>query len=336
MINGKPGSLDAYKAIIIAKPTLEFSEPDKFVLDQFIMKGGRVLWLIDAVQVSLDSLINGQTMALIPNLNIDDLLFRYGIRINPVLVQDMQCSAIPVNIALQGNPPNFQPAPWLYYPLITPHPDHPVTQNLNMVLCRFANSIDTIAARKSVRKIPLLNTSQISRTKVVPTIISLDEIKDNPQKNQFNFPNILVGVLLEGEFESAFKNRGLEKYFTQTPEILEKSKPTRMAVIADGDIIRNDVRLTSNGPAISPLGFDRLTRQTFGNKEFLVNLIQYLADDDNLLKLRGREFKLRLLDKEKITSHRLYWVTFNMLLPSCIVMILGIAFFYYRKQKYSW
>jgi ABC-2 type transport system permease protein len=333
-INGKPGDLDGYKAIIIAKPTLEFSEPDKFVIDQYIMNGGKVLWLIDAVQISLDSLINGRTMALISNLNIDDLLFRYGVRINPVLIQDLQCSVIPVNVALQGNAPNFQPSPWLYYPLIKPYQGHPVTQNINMVLCRFANSIDTIAARKDISKIPLLATSQISRTKVVPAIVSLDEIKDNPQKADFNSSDILAGVLLEGRFESAFKNRGMSKYFKQAPVILEKSKPTRMAVIADGDIIRNDVRYTSNGPAISPLGFDRLTRQTFGNKDFLVNLIQYLADDNNLLKLRGREFKLRLLDKEKITAHHSFWVAFNMLVPSLIVIVLGMVFIYFRKQKY--
>ncbi len=334
-INGKLGALDTYKAVVIAKPTLEFTEPDKFVIDQYIMNGGKVLWLIDAVQVSLDSLINGRTMALIPNLNIDDLLFKYGVRINPVLVQDMQCGVLPVNVALQGNVPNFQPASWLFYPLVSPLHGHPVTQNLNVVECRFANTIDTISARKDIHKTPLLITSQLSRTKAVPCIISLDEIKDNPQKSEFNSSGLLIGVLLEGEFQSAFVNRGINKYFSQTPHIVEKSKPTRMAVIADGDIIRNDVRFTSNGPAISPLGFDRLTRQTFGNKEFLVNLIQYLADDNNLLKLRAREFKIRLLDKEKITAHRNFWVTFNMALPSFIIVFFGIGFFYYRKLKYS-
>jgi ABC-2 type transport system permease protein len=334
-INGKPGALDGYKAVIIAKPTLEFAEPDKFVIDQYIMNGGKVLWLIDAVQVSLDSLISGRTMAYIPNLNIDDLMFRYGARINPVLIQDMQCGVLPVNVSLQGNVPNFQPASWLYYPLVSPQHGHPVTQNLNMVLCRFANSIDTIAARKEIHKSVLLTTSQLSRTKAVPCIISLDEIKDNPQKNEFNSQDLIIGVLLEGEFQSAFKNRGISKYFSQVPQIIEKSKPSRMAIIADGDIIRNDVRHTSNGPAISPLGFDRLTRQTFGNKELLVNLIQYLADDNNLLKLRAREFKIRLLDKVKITAHRNFWVTLNMVLPSSIIVVLGLGFLYFRRKKYS-
>jgi gliding-associated putative ABC transporter substrate-binding component GldG len=334
-INGRPGILNEYKAIIIAKPTMEFSEPDKFMIDQYIMNGGKVLWLIDAVQVNLDSLTNSMTMALIPNLNIDDLLFRYGIRINPVLVQDIQSNVIPVNVALKGNTPNFQPVPWFYYPLISPSKEHPVTQNLNLILCRFANSIDTIEARKGIRKIPLLVTSPISRIKAVPAIISLEEINENPKKTNFNAPNILVGTLLEGEFESAFKNRGISKYFLNAPIIVEKSRSTRMAVIADGDIIRNDVRYTAKGPVISPLGYDRFTRQTFGNKEFLVNLIQYMADDNNLLKLRSREFKLRLLDKEKITAHRSQCIVFNMVIPSCIVIILGIGFLFFRKIKYT-
>jgi ABC-2 type transport system permease protein len=334
-INGRPNLLHEYKVIIIAKPTIEFSEPDKFIIDQYIMNGGKVLWLIDAVQVNFDSLVNSMTMALIPNLNIDDLLFRYGVRINPVLVQDIQSNVIPVNVALKGNTSNFQPVPWFYYPLITPSNEHPVTHNLNLILCRFANSIDTIEARKGIRKIPLLVSSPISRIKAVPAIISLEEINEHPKKDNFNASNILIGTLLEGEFESAFKNRGISKYFINDPIVVEKSRPTRMAVITDGDIIRNDVRYTAKGPVISPLGYDRFTHQTFGNKEFLVNLIQYLADDNNLLNLRSREFKLRLLDKEKITSHRSLYILFNMVMPSCFIIILGIAFVFFRKIKYT-
>jgi ABC-2 type transport system permease protein len=334
-INGKPGILDEYKAIIVAKPTLPFTEPDKFVIDQYIMNGGRVLWLIDAVQVSLDSLINGETMAFIANLNLDDMLFRYGVRIDPVLVQDIQCNVIPVNVALKGNPANFQPAPWLYYPLIEPNSNHPITQNLNLILCRFANVIDTIEARKSIRKTPLLTTSPVVRTRKVPSIVSLDEIKDTPRKEEFTGSQALIGVLLEGRFESAFVNRGVDQYFKNTPSIKERSKPTRMAVIADGDIISNDVKYTPQGPSISPLGYDRYTRQTFGNKEFLVNLIQYLTDDNNLLKLRSREFRLHLLDKEKIASERNLWIWLNMIIPSLIVLILGGAYLFYRIRKFA-
>jgi ABC-2 type transport system permease protein len=335
IINGKPGVLEGYKAVIVAKPASPFSEPDKFVLDQYIMKGGKVLWLIDAVNVSLDSTINGETMAFIADLNLDDLFFKYGIRINPELVKDIQCNVIPVNVALAGNPANFQPSPWLYYPLIEPNPHSLITQNINLVLTRFANPIDTIEARKQVHKIALLTTSQASAIKKVPAIISLQEIKETPGKEEFSRSGLIVGVLLEGEFESAFTNRGIDQYFTKIPDITVHSVPTRMAVIADGDIISNDVKYSSQGSSINPLGYDRYTRQTFGNKEFLVNLIHYLADDNNLLKLRGREFKLRLLDKEKIASERKMWMIFNMISPSLMVILLGLVFFYYRIRRYS-
>jgi len=335
IINGIPGVLDDYKAIIIAKPEKSFTEPDKFVIDQYIMKGGKVLWLIDEVQVSLDSMVNGETIAIMANLNLDDLLFKYGVRINPVLVQDIQCNVIPVNVALSGNQPNFQPAPWLYYPLIEPEPDHPISQNLNLVLCKFANPIDTIAARVTIKKTPLLTSSDFSRIKKVPAIISLSEIKDAPTKDDFNKSGLILGVLLEGEFESVFTNRGIDAYFENSPTLVEKSKPTKMAVIADGDLIKNDVSNSPQGPSIFPLGYDRYTRQTFGNMDFLLNLIQYLTDDENLLKLRGREFKLRLLDKEKIVSQRKKWIWLNMLVPSLIVIFFGIFYMYYRRCRYS-
>ncbi len=334
-IQGQPGVLDDYKTVIIAKPAKPFSEADKFVLDQYIMNGGRVLWLLDMVQVSLDSLINGETMAFISDLNLDDLLFRYGVRINPVLIQDIQCNVIPVNVALGGNTPNFQPAPWLYYPLIAPNANHPVSQNLNFVLSKFANSIDTISARQSIHKTVLLSTSSYSRERKVPILISLDEIKESPNEDDFDNRSYVTGVLLEGEFESAFTNRGMEKYFSDVPELKQKSSSTRMAVIADGDIIKNEIKYTSQGISISPLGYDRYTRQTFGNKDFMVNLIHYLADDNNLLTLRGREFKLRLLDRERIQTERKKWILINMIVPSLIVLLMGIGFISYRKFRFT-
>jgi gliding-associated putative ABC transporter substrate-binding component GldG len=334
-INGMPGVLDPYKAVIIAKPQKPFPEPDKFVLDQYIMKGGKVLWLIDVVQVSLDSMTHGETLAFISDLNLDDMFFKYGVRINPELVQDIQCNIIPVNVALSGNQPNFQPAPWLYYPLITPNPNLPVCRNLNLVLCRFANPIDTISARKNIKKTVLLSTSDYSRTKKVPALISLEEIQNIPSKDEFNSSGLILGVLLEGEFESVFTNRGIDAYFKNRPKVISKSKPTRMAVIADGDLIRNEVSNSPYNPSYFPLGYDRYTRQTFGNKEFLLNVIQYLADDNNLIGLRGREFKLRLLQKEKITSQRNKWIWLNMLVPPFAVILFGLLFMSYRKHHYS-
>lgn len=334
-IQGQPGVLDAYEAIVIAKPNETFSEPDKFVIDQYIMQGGKVLWLIDAVQVSLDSMIGGETMAFIHDLNLSDILFRYGVRINPILVQDVHCGLIPVNVALRGNNPDFKAVPWLYDPLLTPQAGHPISQNLNFVWSRFANSIDTIGARLGIRKTILLKSSELSRTRKAPLLVSLEEVKETPARNEFNEPHMDAAVLLEGEFESAFVNRGMGNYYQNPPPVIHKSKKTRMAVVADGDIIRNEVRLTDQGPAISPLGYNRFTRETFGNKEFLTNLIHFLADDNNLLSLRGRDFKLRLLDKEKIQSERSKWIFINMIVPSFLVLLLGIGFLFLRKKRFS-
>ncbi|MBN1598646.1 MAG: gliding motility-associated ABC transporter substrate-binding protein GldG [Bacteroidales bacterium] len=335
-INGQFGILDEYNAVIIAKPKLPFSEPDKFVIDQYIMKGGKVIWLIDAVEVSLDSLVSGTTMAFIAQLDIEDMLFRYGVRINPVLAQDIQCNVIPINIALAGNTPDFQPIPWLYNPLMNPNPKHPITTNINLVCGRFTNIIDTISARTGIRKTALLTTSELCRTRNVPALITLDEvIRETPKRNDFNLSNEVTGVLLEGEFQSAFINRGLEKYFDNLPEIIEKGNYTKMAVIADGDVIRNEVNYTSGGPEIQPLGYDRYTRQTFGNKEFLVNLVQYIADDNNLLVLRGREFKLRLLDKKKIAEARTSWILINMIIPSAFFIIIGITYYQIRRFRFA-
>lgn len=335
-INGKSELLDAYKAVIIAGAVTEFSEADKFALDQYIMKGGKLMWLIDAVNVDFDSLATGYSFALPNNLNLDDMLFRYGVRINPNLLQDAQCSIIPVNVALAGNQPDFQPAPWTYYPLISPPSDNGITQNINLILTRFTSSIDTLEARKGIKKTPLLVTSAHTKIKEVPTLIELQEINIQPVEAEYNHSALITGVLLEGKFESAFKNRMVENLgFENASNKLEISVPTKMIVISDADIIRNDVRQTANGPSISPLGYDRFTNQTYGNKDFLSNAISYLADDYNLLNLRGREFKLRLLDKSKITSQRLKWQLINLVIPVLLIIVGGILYNLHRKLKYA-
>ncbi|MBN2610690.1 MAG: gliding motility-associated ABC transporter substrate-binding protein GldG [Bacteroidales bacterium] len=335
-IMGRPGILDRYKAVIIAKPTQKFNETDKFVLDQYIMKGGKVLWFLDEVNVSLDSLVNGSTFAFINDLGIGDLLFRYGVRINPELVQDVQCNVIPVNMALAGNPPNFVPAPWFYYPLLSAPSTHPITRSLNLIDTKFINPIDTIGARKEIHKTVLLKSSPYARTVKAPAMISLEEIKTNPGQEDFTSSEIPVAVLLEGEFESAFKNRSLSGYFPEKkPVFTEKSVPNKMLIVADGDIIKNEVRNTARGKMIIPLGVDRYTNQTFGNKDFIINAVNYLTDQEGLIQLRSKEFKLRLLDRVKIKEQRFKWQLINTLLPLVIVVLSGILFNYLRKRKYS-
>jgi gliding-associated putative ABC transporter substrate-binding component GldG len=335
-IGGLAGSLDGYKAVIIAKPTDKFSENDKFVLDQYIMNGGRVLWMIDPVMVSMDSLLNGSTMALIPEIGLEDQLFKYGVRLNPDLVQDVQCAIIPVNTALAGNQAKFVPAPWLYFPLLSPGQEHPVNKNIPPVKAEFASSIDTVSGGGNVHKTILLTTSQLSRTLNVPLMVSLNQIHEKTSRAAFNRSHIPVAVLLEGQFESDFKNRilsGLDIRGKYSFRAL--SKPTKMVVVADGDVIRNEVRNTPNGMAISPLGYDRYSRQTFGNKEFILNAVNYLTDERGIMKLRAREFTLRLLDKSAIKEGKLKWQLINTLIPVLFVILSGIIIHFFRKRKYT-
>jgi gliding-associated putative ABC transporter substrate-binding component GldG len=334
-INGRPGILDEYKAIIIVKPVKPFSEADKFVIDQYIMNGGKVLWFIDKVSVSMDSLVDGSTMALISELNIEDLLFRYGVRINPDLIVDIQCNIIPVNRALAGNPADFVPAPWLYYPLLSAPPTHPVTRNLNLVNTEFISSIDTIGARYKLKKSILLKSSPYSRIVSVPRMISLEEIKDDPDRDQFNSANIPVAVLIEGIFESAFQNRNIADYLDDKSTFLKSSEPNKMLVVSDGDMIRNDIRLTPRGTMIMPLGIDRYTQQYFGNKDFIVNALNYMTDKQGLIQIRTKDIKLRLLDRTRIREERLKWKMINTVLPVLIVITGGIIYHYFRRRKYA-
>jgi ABC-2 type transport system permease protein len=336
-INGKPGILDQYKAVIIAGPSVAINEQDKFVLDQYIMQGGKVLWFIDMVNASIDSISEGgSTVALIRTLNMEDLLFRYGVRINPVLVQDIQCNVVPVNFALAGNPADFRPAPWLYSPLLNAPYAHPVTRNLNMIKAEFTGTIDTIEARKGIKKTVLLRTSEFSRLIAAPVVISLAEVRLTPGQEQFTKSYLPVAVLLEGKFESAFRNRMISGLFPDTAvRVIETSLPTSLLVVADADIIRNDIRPTPQGVFISPLGFDRFTKQTYANKEFIVNTIQYMTGHAGLINLRSRELTLRLLNKAMIKKDRRKWVLINTILPPLIVVIAGLFYSWLRKRKYS-
>ena len=336
-IDGKPGILDQYKAVIIAGPTSPFNEKDKFVLDQYVMQGGRVLWFLDMVGASLDSIREGNaSLAMIRSLNIEDLLFRYGVRINPVLVQDIQCSTIPVNVALIGNTPDFRPAPWLYSPLLTAPAASPITRDLNMIRAEFAGTIDTIEARKGIKKRALLSTSQYSKEVAAPLIISLDEVRNTPRQQDFNRSFLPVAVLLEGSFESAFRNRMVNELFPDTLlQLIESGKSSSMLVVADADMIRNDIRPTPQGVLITPLGYDRYTGQTYGNKEFIINAVQFMTGHQGLIKLRSREIAIRLLDKPRLQNERRKWVIINVIAPILLVLIAGLLYNWFRKRKYS-
>jgi ABC-2 type transport system permease protein len=334
-INGQVSALNAYKCIIIAQPQNAFSEEDKFVIDQYIMNGGKVLWFIDPVTMNADSFAKGTTLANIAQLNIDDQLFKYGIRINPVLVQDVQCALLPVNSATSGNQPKFVPAPWLYYPLLTGIPENAVSRNLNMVKAEFCGYIDTLES-DNLKKSVLLQTSKFTRVRNVPTFVSLNEIKQPNNRNEFNKSFLPVGVMVEGIFPSVFENRLLNALkINGSYNYRARSVANKMIVVADGDIIRNEVKQTTNGIMIAPLGMDKYTSQTYGNKDFILNSVNYLTDDIGLMNLRSRDIKLRLLDRVTLRDDLLKWQLINVLGPIALILVFGLVFVYFRKRNFS-
>lgn len=335
-----PGELPRikdYQTLIVAQPRKAFSKTSKYALDQYVMRGGRILWMIDRVHLRMDSLrVGSSTMATINKLNLSDQLFNYGVRINPNLVKDMQCAVIPVNTAYKGDEPDFSPSPWPYFPLLSSPNNHAINKNLNMIRTEFISSIDTVAASPGVHKQVLLTTSEHSKTIQAPTLVDLSEISGKPNPRAYDQKNLITGVLLEGKFQSVFKNRftsNLEKN-TNLP-LRASSSQTRMIVISDGDMIENEVNHQPNGTMISPLGYDQYTRQTYGNKPFLVNCVHYLANKEGLIGIRSREVKMRLLDKEKVANQRMKWQLINVGVPILLILVFGLIKNYWRRLKYK-
>jgi len=329
--------LNPYKAIIIAGPTEQYTEKSKFIIDQYIMNGGKVLWFIESVKVDMDSLSTGSyTFATLNDANLNDQLFKYSVRVNPNVIQDIQCSIIPVNTAPAGQQAKFSPAPWLYSPLLTPPNNNPITKNLNLIKSEFPSVIDIVGNNQEIKKQVILASSANSKTINAPLLVSLNQVKDKLEPETFNQSFNPIAVLLEGNFESVFKNRMLSSYTNgEAFDFKEVSVPTEMIVISDADIIRNDVRMRADGIFISPLGYDRYSKQTYGNKEFVLNAVQYLVDGKSILDIRSREFKLRLLDKAKIKTEKTKWQLINTLLPILIIIIFAILMNFLRKRRYT-
>ncbi|WP_101259999.1 gliding motility-associated ABC transporter substrate-binding protein GldG [Labilibaculum filiforme] len=330
-INMQP---NRYAALVIAQPREKFSEADKYHIDQYVMNGGSVLWLVDEVLASMDSLVTQEsTMAFYQPLNMEDQLFRYGVRINPDLVLDVQSQLIPVQTALAGQQAKFTPAPWYYSPLLVAPDTHPITRKLNVIKAEFANSIDFVGDNKQIKKQVLLASSEYTRLEKVPKPISLDIVNQKMKASDFPAGPKNIAVLLEGVFPSVFQNRiwkGIQKNDFKT-----ESVPTKMIVISDGDIIKNRVRGVGSNRQIEALGYDRYSKSTYGNRNFLLNCVDYLCDDNGWMELRSREVKLRMLNKTKIRSERLFWQLVNVLVPLILLLIFGLIRFYIRKRKFA-
>ena len=323
-----------YKALIIAKPSRPFDEKDKFLIDQFIMRGGKTLWLIDPVYTPWDSLEKyNSTMGVSNDINLEDMLYTYGARLNTNLVMDLNALPIPLKTGQIGNQPQFTFFRWFYFPLLTPTISHPIVNGLNAIKTEFISTIDTVEAR-GIKKQVLLASSPYACTVNVPVLVELEMLKQQPDERLFTRGPFPVAILLEGEFMSSYlfrippelaENKGLE--------FKKKSKPTKMIIVADGDIVKNQFNLKQGYPL--PMGYDQWTQETFGNRDFILNAMNFLCDESGLITVRSRELKMRLLDMKKVESDGLFWKLLNLLLPVLLILIYALISFRIRRMKFA-
>jgi len=320
-----------YDLLVVAKPTLPFGNYEKFLLDQYVMRGGRILWYVDPVMADIDSMMRYPEMpALARDLNLEDLFFRYGVRINTDLLQDMQALPIPVRSGEIAGQPQYKLIPWYYFPLITPKSKHPVVRNLNVIKSEFVSSIDTVGSRSGLHKTVLLATSSATKVVNTPAIISLETLRKRANMMEFNRSNLPVAVLVEGQFSSLFT--GYEKIDAEKFGFVEKSKPTKMIFVSDGDMIKNQLN-DKRYPL--PLGYDRFTDKSYGNLNFLLNAVNYLCDDEDILQVRSKDFKMRLLDSNRILKEKTFWQVLNVAVPLFAVIMLGLVMFVVRRIRYN-
>jgi len=326
--------INKFQTIIIAKPTKPFDEKDKFLIDQFIMRGGRVLWIIDPVFASMDSLGKyNSTMGIVNEINLTDQLYNYGIRLNNNLLLDLNALQIVIKTGQVGNQPQLEYFPFYFFPLLVPYQSHPIVNGLNLIKTEFVSSLDTVPV-SGVKSTYLLATSHYSRIVNAPVYIDLEILKKEPDPALYSRGPQPVAALLEGVFTSAYLFR-IPPELEQNLDLgfRKKSKFTKMIVITDGDIIKNQFEISKGYPL--PLGYDQWTRQSFGNKDLMMNIINYLCDDSGLITVRSRELKLRMLDSSKIDSNRIFWQIFNIFLPLILILVFGLIKFRIRKIRFS-
>jgi ABC-2 type transport system permease protein len=323
--------VSSFDALVIAKPTQKFSELEKYHLDQYLMKDGNVLFLLDKLEASMDSASREDYFAFPYNLNLDDQLFKYGVRLNLDLVQDRFSGGTPVVTGQSGTKSKIQMMEWPFFPRINRYADHPITANLDAVTLKFASSIDTVKA-SGVKKIPLMFTSQYSRTVTAPVKVSIASLRNDLKPDQLNRQFIPVAYLLEGKFTSLFKNRFLPDGEDQSA-FKGEGQPAKVIVISDGDIARNAFNQRTGQP--QPLGFDPATGHTFANEDLLMNMLAYLTDENGLINARNKEVKLRPLDRERIVSEKTKWQVINLVMPLVLLVTYGIVRNWMRKRRYA-
>ena len=324
-----------YDVLIIAQPTQPFKEYDKYIIDQFIMRGGKVLWLIDNTTASLDSLQNTPEFFATPrSLYINDLLFTYGVRINPNLIQDLSCLPIPQQVGMIGDQPQFKLMAFPYTIDIVNFGDHPIVRNIKEIKSEFAGSIDLVGKNADLKKTMLMCSSERSKLVPTPSIVTLKVGVTQPNPQEFAFRNLPVAVLVEGEFESAFKGiLPIEFDTLKELDFRPKGVYTRQIFVSDGDIIRNPFDRKRNQPY--PAGYDIYTRKMYDNTEFIVNCVNYLCADDDLLQLRSKNFRIGSLNQEKVRGHKTFLATLNIVLPLALIALMGVVLILMRKIRFS-
>lgn len=325
--------LDKLKILFITKPQKEFSEAVKYKINYFVMNGGRVVWSLDQVSADLDSLQgSGEQLAFNNKLNLDDMLFMYGARVNYNLVADLSCAEIPVAMGGGGQQKDIQMAPWIYYPVLIPDTSVSLVKNIDGIRTEFLSTVDTIGV-KGIHKTVILHSSAYNIVYNTPKVLSLQAIAEAPDQRAYAHPPQNAAVLLEGAFPSVFLNRAVPAGITENYPVPERGRNTKMIVIGDGDIFKNQI--SSRDGSVFPLGFDRYTQRNFGNKALLLNIADYLSSDDNLIDLRNKQVKVRLLDKQLLREGRTKWQLINLVLPLLLLISFAIFQHYYRKYKYT-
>lgn len=328
-------ALNSFDLIVVAQPTEAFSDTEKYVLDQYIMSGGKSLWLLDATQMQ-DDPATGETFAFGKDLNLNDFFFKYGIRINPNLVKDVYSAPI-VLATGEENESQYNKYPWFFSPLSSSANNHPIVTNIEAVKFDYASAMDTLP--NDIKKTVLLSTSPLSKILGLPAPIDFNEeipknlqvVNEGPDPREFNAGEIPLAVLLEGNFTSVFKNRVKPIKLHGELKNIDDGKQSKMVVISDGDVIKNQMQ----GDRPLELGFDKMTNSFYGNKEFLLNTVNYLLDDSGLINIRTRQIAVPFLDPQKTAEQRTKWQVLNLLLPLVLLLIFGIVFNYYRRRKYT-
>jgi gliding-associated putative ABC transporter substrate-binding component GldG len=341
LFNLKTGILnaDTIKTLIIVKPSQPFTDQDKVKIDQYIMQGGKVVWFIDRLYAEFDSLLRSRTdfIAFDKNLELDDILFKYGVRINSNLVQDLNCAKQPMVIGNSGGQPQIERIPFQYYPLLSSPIGHPISRNLDNVLSIFPSSIDTVVA-KGITKTVLLATDTNSRTINTPNLVSLQNVGEKLDYRAYRKSFIPIAVLLEGKFNSLYANRFTQAAkdtvatYTGVPFLAAGIKESKQIVVSDADIVTNVI--TQSQGAL-PMGTQQFENYTFANKEFLLNCLDYLVGNAAIIETRNKDFTLRLLDKTKLKEEKTFWQGLNVLLPLLTIAVLGLLMQYFRKKKFA-